>query len=156
MRKQKSKSNLNAQSILEPGFINELINNDQGYSILRSIRGSPPYWQIKQKELICMIRQLGLPTLFFTLSAAETKWPELLVLLTRVVHKKIITLEGASNLSFEEKSLLIRKEPVICAKYFQHRLNSLLKGVIFKKNGPFEEHNVEDYYYRVEFQHRGY
>ena len=53
------------------------------------------------------------------------------------IHKKIISKEEASKLTFEEKSQLIRKEPVICAKYFHYRLNCLIRHVLLKKNGPF-------------------
>ena len=155
LRKKKANVQINAQNLLEPGFIDQVISNDQGYSILRNIRGSPPYWEVKKKELVCMLMQLGVPTFFLTLSAAETKWPELLVLLNKIVKAVDISLEEAEKLSFNEKAELIRKEPVICAKYFEHRLNSLFDGVLRKPNGPFKQYEIIDFYYRVEFQHRG-
>ena len=42
-----------------------------------SLRGTRAYWTKCQAELTDMITQLGCPSLFFTLSAADTKWPEL-------------------------------------------------------------------------------
>jgi len=42
-----------------------------------SLRGTRAYWTKCQYELMDMITQLGCPYLFFTLSAADTKWPEL-------------------------------------------------------------------------------
>ena len=44
----------------------------------KNVRSSPPYFESKKKELMAMIRQLGIPTLFISLSAAHTKWTELL------------------------------------------------------------------------------
>ena len=38
---------------------------------------SPPYVEHKRKDLMAMISQLGIPTLFISLSAADTKWLEL-------------------------------------------------------------------------------
>ena len=38
-------------------------------------RGSPPYYQRMFHDMLAMIRQLGTPTWFFTLSAADLKWP---------------------------------------------------------------------------------
>lgn len=37
----------------------------------------------KGGHIMAMVRQLGIPTLFVTLSAAEARWPELLVILKK-------------------------------------------------------------------------
>jgi len=42
----------------------------------------------EKKELMAMIRQLGPPTFFLTLSAAEKNWPELLKYLKENQTKK--------------------------------------------------------------------
>ena len=42
-----------------------------------SLRGTRSYWNKSRVELINMINQQGTPTFFFTLSAADTKWPYL-------------------------------------------------------------------------------
>lgn len=42
-----------------------------------TMRGTRPYWNTRCKELSNMIHQLGPPTLFFTLSVVDTKWPDL-------------------------------------------------------------------------------
>ena len=52
-----------------------------------------------------MIRQLGCPTLFLTLSAAETKWSELIVILTQLLENKVITLEEAENMNYEKNAI---------------------------------------------------
>ena len=41
------------------------------------LRGKKEYWNICHSELTDMISQIGCPTLFFTLSAVDTKWPDL-------------------------------------------------------------------------------
>ena len=38
---------------------------------MKNVRGSPPYYQRTFYDLLAMIRQLGTPTWFFTLSAAD-------------------------------------------------------------------------------------
>ena len=50
-----------------------------------------------------MCIQLGVPTFFLTLSALETKWNELLVLLMNTVKNTDISCEDAENLSFNQK-----------------------------------------------------
>jgi len=42
-----------------------------------SLRDTRAYWTKFRSKLTDMITQLGCPSLFFTLSAADTKWPEL-------------------------------------------------------------------------------
>ncbi len=100
-----------------------------------------------------MIRQLGSPTFFVTFSAAESRWVELLIILEKILNNKILSKEDVEKLSFEDKSYLIQNDPVTCARYFQHRFNLLLNSVILSEFKPLGK--VIDYYYRVEFQHRG-
>ena len=47
------------------------------------MRGSTPYYQCTFYELLAMIRQLGTPTWFFTLSAADMKWPDRIQIIAR-------------------------------------------------------------------------
>ena len=101
-----------------------------------------------------MIRQLDTPTLFVTLSAAETKWPELLVILKKVVNGVDISEEEADNLPQEEKARLIQSDPVTCARYFDKRIR-ILKNTWKSPHGPFGSFGIKNYYFRIEFQHRG-
>jgi hypothetical protein len=41
--------------------VNKLINLDEGFGVLRNLRGSPPYFERCKKDLFAMIRQLGNP-----------------------------------------------------------------------------------------------
>lgn len=45
---------------------------------MKNIRGSPPYYRRTFYDLLAMIRQLGMPTWFVTLSAADLKWPDMI------------------------------------------------------------------------------
>ena len=42
-----------------------------------SLRGTSPYWFRQRSRLIAMVDTLGIPTVFFTHSAADLQWPEL-------------------------------------------------------------------------------
>lgn len=53
-----------------------------------SLRGTRAYWTKFQSELTDMITQLGFPSLFLTLSAADTKWPELHSLMPVPSHSR--------------------------------------------------------------------
>ena len=155
LRKKNLPRNINAGNLQKEEYLQQLISHDDGYHCLKEIRGSPAYFQDQQKKVMAMIRQLGLPTFFITLSAAETKWPELLVNLEKILNQKDVTNEEALNMSFLEKSKLIQSDPITCARNFEHRYRSLLTNLLEKKGGIFEPNPVIDYYHRIEFQHRG-
>jgi hypothetical protein len=107
------------------------------------------------KDLMAMIRQIGVPTFFLTLSAAETKWPELLKILYRILKNEELSDEMLDSLNWEQRCELIRQDPVTCSRYFDHRIRQLFK-LLKSKAGPFDlEHEIIDTYLRVEFQSRG-
>ena len=102
-----------------------------------------------------MLRQLGLPTFFITLSAAETMWPELLVNLEKILNITEITETDAMAMNFKDKAKLIREDPITCARNYEHRTRCLMKTLFKKPGGIFSPYQLEDYFQRVEFQHRG-
>lgn len=155
LRKKFSNNNtINANQILDESYLNSLIQHDDGYRILEKLPTSPAYWQKEGQKLRAMIRQIGIPNFFITLSSAETKWIELLKILKKTSSGIDMSDDEVLNLSFSEKSKLIRNDPVTCARYFDHRIKAVMK-VIKNKNGIFGEHFCKDYYWRIEVQNRG-
>lgn len=92
-RKGKSDGSVTAENILNKEFVNNLIQHDAGFRILKNVRGSPAYWENSKKNLLAMIRQLGTPTIFLTLSASEKRWLELLQLLSKQLDGKNLSLK---------------------------------------------------------------
>ena len=83
--------------------VNNLIKFDDGYRVLKDVRGSPPYWEKAKHDLYAMIRQLGPAQLFLTLSAAESRWGHLLKMLSAVVDQTVLTDEQVQQLSWSDK-----------------------------------------------------
>jgi hypothetical protein len=154
LRKSKTKDNLTAKDVRNSDYLNSLINIDSGYKILNQVRSSPSYWETRKKEILAMIRQLGKPTIFLTLSAGEKIWPELLQALMKLNRNQNITLEEAYNLDECEKTKLIRDDPVTCARYFDFKIQKFMQ-MLKSDSSIFEEFEVIDSYSRVEFQMRG-
>lgn len=127
MRKTKKSSNINAGNLVKQNFVNNLIRIDSGYQFIKEIRSSPAYWERKKKELLAMIRQLGKPTLFLTLSVTESRWPELKAYLARINLNRKLTTEEALELNDYEKTNLIRNDPVTCAQYFDYKISNIMK-----------------------------
>ena len=53
--------------------LQNLVFQDQAYLFLRQIPGTPPYWQKFMYEVVAMVKQLGIPTWFMTLSCADLR-----------------------------------------------------------------------------------
>lgn len=68
-------------NVLNPGDFDNIVKLNESYRILRKLRGSPAFWESAKKDLFAMIRQLGIPTWFCFLSAAESRWTDLLKIL---------------------------------------------------------------------------
>ena len=100
-----------------------------------------------------MICQLGIPTLFISLSAADTKWTELLQSIYLLIHKKDITQHQIENMPWTEKCELISKDPGTCARYFNNRVQKFFKHILKSPHSPFGI--LANSFYRIEFQHQG-
>ena len=145
---------LKVGDLLNKQTIDKLIRSDEAYKILSQDRTSPVYWEKRMKDLMAMIRQLGIPNFFLTLSAAETQWSELITILEKISTGKVKTVEEIKNMKIEYKYHLIKDDPVTCAQYFDHKFREILK-VLKHESGPFAPFKLIDYFIRVEFQHRG-
>lgn len=158
MRKQRTGEKISAKDLRTPGFLEKTIQIDNGYVVFQGVRSTPAYWKSKQKKVVSMIRQLGKCSFFITLSAAETKWVELIVILHKIVHKSAITEEEAMQLSFQEVSELIRADPVTCMRHFDHKFRAFTNTLLQPtppRQGIFSPYDVTDYFSRIEFQARG-
>ena len=130
-----------------------LIHQDKAYTFLASIRGSPPYFQKVSKDLFATIKQLGQATFFITLSAAESRWKQLLRILGRVVDEKQYTDQELEDLTWDDKCRLIQSHPITCARHFDFSVSKFVSVFMHSKCHSLSEN--EDYFYRVEYQQRG-
>ena len=132
--------------------MNSMVKADLAYKILKNIRGSPGYFQGLFHDVLAMIRQLGIPTWFFTVSAADMQWPDLIQTIARQYGTKL-TDEDVKNLSFQERCNWLKSNPVTAARHFEYRLELLFREVLKSKAEPLGE--LLDYAVRIEFQARG-
>ena len=151
--KTKGKS-YTAGYILKDNMGESLVRLDEGYRIFKTIRNSPQYWENQKKEVFAMIRQLGLPTLFISLSANDLHWSELIITLGKLIDNKDYTEALKSNtLSWSTRSRLFQSDPVTCVRHFDHRVSQFIQAILKSPQSPLGI--LEDYFYRVEFQQRG-
>ncbi|KAE8740153.1 hypothetical protein FOCC_FOCC014351, partial [Frankliniella occidentalis] len=105
------------------------------------LRGTRSFWYSRGKELISMIEQIGMPTLFFTLSSADYHWPEL--------FKLLAPEENIISMSESRRRQLVHENPLLVDMFFSERVDTYIKEVLQKK------FSIDDIWFRVEYQHRG-
>ena len=127
-----------------------LVCQDQAHLFLRQIPGTPPYWQRFMYEVVAMVKQLGIPTWFMTLSCADLRWPELFKIVARTQGRDI-TEDQIEALSYVERCQ--NANPVVTAKHFQHRVETFFSEVLLSQSNPIGK--ITYYTLRIEFQMRG-
>ena len=103
-------------------------------------------------ELLAMIRTLGIPTWFLTLSAADMKWPEVIQSIAKQ-YGTIYTEQEVLELPWRLKSMWLRSNPVTPAQMFQYRLDAFV--ITFLKSSAQPIGEVTEYVICIEFQARG-
>ena len=76
---------------------------------------------------------------FCSFSAAETRWSRLLKTLGRLEEKKDYTDCESENMKWQQKSYLIQKDPLTCARNFEHMVQLFIKDVLKSDEMPIGE-----------------
>ena len=104
-----------------------------------TLRGTSQYWFKQRSRLISMVDTLGIPTVFFTHSAADGQWPEL--------ARLICTDDQQSSSSSHSKA--VSENPAIADWFFYHRISMFIVAFYVDVLGAV------DYWFRFEWQHCG-
>ena len=118
---------------------NDPILMQNTYMFTKDIRGTAAYWKSVLMKLLAMVRSLGPPTFFLTLSANDN-WPETKAMLK--LHKQ----------HFYNNIDTVQGDPLMASLAFQQRWSVLLKEIL-KKEAPLGK--INEFFIRVEFQARG-
>lgn len=153
LRYIKGGRNYTAADVVSDSQRQNLSGLDNGYFVYRQLRNSPQYLQQKKRELFAMIRQMGIPTYFVSLSCADTHWFGLLRSLGKIVDHKEYSDEELQSMTYLEKCRLVNSDPTTCCRFFDNRFHEFLNKVLYHNSQPIGP--VVDHFYRIEFQHRG-
>ena len=123
--------------------IKERIRTDQSFlkrvmSYAATIPGTDSYWFKKSSELRTMIDQIGMPTIFFTLSFADLQDPD--------IRRILVEETGDSEYS---QARLVNENPLIVNWYFSEKVKLFFEEVVS------QIYEVSDSWSRFEWQHRG-
>ena len=79
------------------------MRNQLAYKFLRNIRGSPPYWQYELRDVLAMLRCIGIPTWFLALSSADLYCTEMIQAVVMQFGRKI-SQKQVLKMTMEERS----------------------------------------------------
>ncbi len=102
-----------------------------------SLRGTRQYWLRQRSQFIAMVNTIGLPTVFFTHSAADLQWPEI---------ANLISPDNPDSRSSRNTALL--ENPAIADWLYHHRIHKFVEAFYV---GVF---GATDYWLCCEWQHR--
>jgi hypothetical protein len=118
-------------------------NNDRVDDLhvyMKCLRGYSSYWNTAKSDLLAMIRHLGSPSWFITLSANDLNWPDLIKDLLYAKHlfeskddnirSFIFNLSDVSTMTYKEKAQLLHDYPVIAARHFDRRFRKLISFLL--------------------------
>jgi len=98
-------------------YIKQLVSKTQFYPFLRDEPGSPAYQQKFLFEVLAMVKNLGVPSWFLTLSCADLRWQDLYHIFAKIyVHQ--MTDDRIDNLSYVQKCSMLNLSPAIVARTF--------------------------------------
>ena len=148
---RKTAGRVSAGAVANASQLRQLIKCDNAYHFLQNVRGSPAYLQRAVRELIAMVAQVGCPQFFLTLSAADMSWTEVFKMIARQ-NGRTLSDDDIAALSYEDKASMLRDDPVLTARHFDHRLKAFFSDILTRGStlGPLKTH-----FYRIEFQMRG-
>ncbi|XP_042150314.1 uncharacterized protein LOC120844489 [Ixodes scapularis] len=152
-RNIKALETLTKQQLFDKDFVQQAVKHDMAF-----MHGTPntvQYWTKRKKDLFAMIRQLGEPTAFLTLSASEMHWPDLVQLFQRLRLKPGEIEVPLEQMNSIYRAQLVNDDPVVCAIYFDRLVRVILNILRNTRVSPFRPYIVVDYFKRIEFQHRG-
>jgi DNA replication protein DnaC len=144
---------INASMMRNATFVDNLVSKDHAYKFMRNVRGTPAYWQRQLFETLAIFNQIGKPTWFLTLSAAEHLWPEMLQAIG-CVYGQHFTVEQVMNMNHAQRSKLLRRNPVTTIQMWKNRLESFF-NIYIKNDKACPLGKIMDYIIKIEFQARG-
>ena len=109
--------------------IQNFLAKNNAFSFMNSVKDTPAYWKQFLYEVLAMIKQLGIPTFFLTLSCADLRWDELPYIINKL-NNLGLTDDELKNLSYEECCKYLNSNPVLVARHFQYRVQTFLKEII--------------------------
>ena len=114
---------------------------------MRSVKGRPACWKQFFKDILAIIRQLGIPTNRLTLSCPDLRLEDPPYIINKL-NNLGLTEKELKNLSYQEKINLVNNNPVLVARHFQYKVEVFFEEILI--DGPSDK--TKCYAIRIEFK----
>ena len=64
--------------------VNDSISSDKVFTFVNGIKGTPAYWKKFLFDVLAMVKQLGVPTLFMKFFTTDLRWIELMYIISKL------------------------------------------------------------------------
>ena len=129
-----------------PNALQQLIQTEQAYKFLNNIKGSPAYWQHELYDVLAMLHSLGIPTWFFTLSAADLHWPKMIQAVALQLGRRL-SRDDVLKMSIAHRSTYLQQNSITGVCTFQHRLQSFFSQYLLNDAHPLG--HLTDYVIKI-------
>ena len=143
---------LTAGDIQNNSFLQNMISDAELYASFKSIRGTPQYFQDMMLDVLAKVRKYGPPTFFLTFSAAEFSWTDIIKIVAKQFGEDL-TDDTINSMSWKDKVLYLKRNPVTVARQIDYRFNQLWRKVLLSGMHPIGQ--ILNYDDRREYQGRG-
>ena len=82
---------------------------------MNTIKETPAYWNKFFHEVLAMVKLLGPPTFFLTLSCADLRWNELISIISKL-EGSVLSEDEIQDLPHQDRCKLLDKNPVFRGK----------------------------------------
>lgn len=115
---------------------------ENSYMFMKNIKGTIAYGLY---NLLSIVRCLGPPTIFLTLTADDNHWTKLGICFKNLTYEEAYRCGNFSS--------FMRNDPLMTDLCFNRRFKYFLNDMILGKDQPFGQ--IQDYFGRIELQNRG-
>ena len=98
--------------------------NDHGFLFINEIKDTPAYWERFQGEVLAIVKQLGCPTFFLTLSCPNLRWNKLVAIIS-MLNSLGLNHKYVEDLNYLERCNFLNSNTVFLTRHFQHRIEIL-------------------------------
>ena len=150
--KKANQEDLNAGKLKNKDNVHELHKQEQLFSSYRKLRGTPQYWNDMRLDMIAKIKYFGPYTFFISGSAADFKWPELIMIIAKQYGENL-TIQEIEDMTPQKRRNYLARNPVTVARHIDYIFEQLWKCVILSGEHPIGQ--ILNYDMRKEMQARG-
>ena len=90
------------------GTRERFVAKDNAFSFMSSVKGTPAYWKQFLFDVLAMVKQLGTPTYFLTLSCGDLRWEEVPYVINKLNNLRLSD-EELKKLIYQERCNLLNR-----------------------------------------------